>query len=56
MHPVVSQTITRLNLIESDFEIFFVSLPNTAGAITDAKTPNSANTIVPVTIPGAKNP
>jgi len=56
MQPVVNQTTTRLSLIESDFEIFFVSRANTAGTTMDAITPSNPKTIVPVTIPGAKNP
>jgi len=56
MHPVVNQTMIKLSLTASAFEIFFVSFANKAGTSTEAITPRIPNTTVPVIIPGAKNP
>lgn len=56
MQPVVSHTITKDRRTASGLVMFFVSLPNIAGATTEAITPRIAKTMVPEIIPGAANP
>ncbi len=48
--------MTSDSLTASPREIFLVSFPNITGATIEAIRPSTANTIVPVMIPGAANP